>query len=165
MGLSLKLKQDLKNPWLRGILIIVGTTVMVNTAFIIYAFKTPPNLVVDDYYERGKEYFHAEKAREQAEAWRLALLTPEVPTVGQEQTYRLYVMDQAGAPIKDGKVTLMAYRPSDTRRDFTLPLGYVDSGTFAGSASFPLPGNWDLIAAVESDGKTFDIAQRIFVHE
>jgi nitrogen fixation protein FixH len=165
MGISPKLKQDLKNPWLRGILAIVAVTVTVNVAFIIYSFRSPPNLVVDNYYEQGKEYFHEERERAQAAAWRLELLTPDEARVGESQTYRLYVMDATGAPVKDGQVTLMAYRPSNASHDFKRLLSYADAGTFSGEASFPLPGNWDLIATVESGGEHFDVARRIFVHE
>lgn len=165
MGLSPKLKQDLKNPWLRGILAIVAVTVTVNAVYIVYSFRSPPNLVVDNYYEQGKEYFHAERERGQTANWRLALLPPEAPKAGVDQTYRLYVMDQTGTPVTDANVTLMAYRPSDAAYDFSSPLAHVDTGTFAGQARFPLPGNWDLIAQVESGGKQFDVAQRVFVQK
>ncbi len=163
MALSPKLKQDLKNPWLRGILAIVAVTISVNAGYIVYAFSSPPNLVVDNYYEQGKRYLHDESKRQQASAWRLELLTPESPKVGREQTYRLYVMDPTGTPVTTGQVTLSAYRPSDARYDFKRPLAYVDTGTFSGKAGFPLPGSWDLIAKVTSGGQTFDVAQRIFV--
>ncbi len=165
MALSPKLRQDLKNPWLRGILAAVAVTVTVNAGYIVYSLNAPPNLVVDNYYERGKQYFHEEHIRQQAAAWRLQLLPPEVPTVDQDQTYRLYVMDEKGTPVSDGKVTLMAFRPSDAEYDFTRPLAFADTGTFAGTARFPLPGSWDLIAKVESGGGSFDVAQRIFVHK
>ena len=165
MGLSPKLKQDLKNPWLRAILGIVVVTVSVNAGFIIYAFRSPPNLVVDNYYEQGKEYFHDEAKRELAAAWRLELLPPDEVKVGEDQTYRLYVMDEFGTPVRDGQVTLVAFRPSDAERDFNRPLSYTDAGTFSGEVAFPLPGNWDLIATVKSGGKQFDVARRIFVHE
>jgi len=162
MAMSAKLKQDLKNPWLRTILALVATAVSVNIAFVVYAMMVPPNLVVDDYYEKGKSHFHNERQRE-ASVWRLQLLPPETPTVDTPQPYRLYVMDQSGQPVNRGQVTLFSFRPSDTAQDFTRVLNHTDTGTFVADITFPLPGTWDLIAQVETDGQSHDIAQRIVV--
>ncbi|MDX8413928.1 MAG: FixH family protein [Mariprofundales bacterium] len=163
--LSRQLKQDLKNPWLRAILAVVGVTLVVNFALITYAYISPPNLVVQDYYERGKSYFHDEHLRDAAAttAWRLQLLLPNQLKVGKVDTCRLYVMDHQGKPVHAGKVILKAYRPSDARHDFSVALHLTDAGTFVAPVSFPLPGHWDLIARIDADGQHFDTAQRIFV--
>jgi len=163
--LSAQVKEDLKNPWLKGILAVVGVTLVVNIAFISYAYISPPNLVVQDYYERGKNYFHDEHVREEAAAtaWRLQLLLPNTLKVNKVGISRLYVMDHQGKPVRSGKVTLTAYRPSDASHDFNVELRLTDAGTFAAPVSFPLPGHWDLIARIDADGQHFDTAQRIFV--
>ncbi len=165
--LSEQLKQDLQNPWLRGILAVVGVTLVVNFCFIAYAYMFPPNLVANDYYERGKEYFHDAKIRQQAAptAWRLQLLLPSKMHVNQAQAVRLYVMDHQGKPVKAGKVTLKAYRPSDASRDFTINLNLSDAGTFIAPITFPLPGHWDIIASIRVDTQHFDTAERIFVEK
>ncbi len=162
---SEQLKEDLKNPWLRLIIAAVGITVAVNICFITFAFITPPNLVVEDYYEQGKKYFHDEKIRNRAAAtaWRLQLMLPDGMKVDHADTVRLYVMDHQSTPIQTGKVLLTAYRPSDASHDFDIELKLTDAGTFSGPISFPLPGHWDLIARIDSDGQRFDTAQRIFV--
>ncbi|MDQ6974684.1 MAG: FixH family protein [Mariprofundaceae bacterium] len=164
---SEQLKQDLKNPWLRGILSVVAVTLMVNFGFITYAYIFPPNLVANDYYERGKEYFHDEKIRQKAAstAWRLQLLMPNKMHVNQTQTVRFYAMDHQGKPVQKGHVTLKAYRPNDANRDFTIILQHSDVGTFTASITFPLPGHWDVIARIDSDQQHFDIAERIFVEQ
>jgi len=163
--LSEQLKMDLKNPWLKGILAVVGVTLVVNICFITYAFVFPPNLVVKDYYERGKNYFHAAQQRDQAAptAWRLQLLLPNTIKLNQRITSRLYVMNHEGQPVHAGAVMLTAYRPSDASRDFTITMPLTDIGTFAASLSFPLPGHWDLIARIDAGDHHFDTAQRIFV--
>jgi len=163
--LSPQLKQDLKSPWLRTILGIIAVVVAVNIVFISWAFISPPNLVVKDYYERGKNYFHDEDARKQAEAsaWRLQLLLPDSMQANTPATCRLYVMDHQGKPIQAGSVHLSAYRPDNASYDFNVELNKVDTGTFAGPVSFPLAGNWDLIARIDAGGQRFDTAQRIFV--
>ncbi len=165
--LSEQLKQDLQNPWLRGILAVVGVTLVVNFCFIAYAYMFPPNLVANDYYERGKEYFHDAKTRQQAAptAWRLQLLLPSKMHVNQAQAVRLYVMDHQGKPVKAGKVSLKAYRPSDASRDFTINLNLSDAGTFIAPITFPLPGHWDIIASIRVDTQHFDTAERIFVEK
>ncbi len=165
--LSKKLKEDLKNPWLRVILGIIGITVSVNIIFITYAFVTPPNLVVNDYYERGKAYFHAENIRNKqtSHAWRLQLLLPKHPRIGEKQDYRLYVMDHAGKPVTSGEVTLFAYRPNDTSHDFKMTMSYADKGTFIQQVQFLLPGYWDLIAQIKLGDHDYDIAKRIYIED
>jgi len=163
--LSEQVKQDLTNPWLRGILAVVGVTLAVNFGLISYAYISPPNLVVQDYYERGKTYFHDKHLRDAAAAtaWRLQLQLPKTLKVDKAGDCRLYVMDHQGKPIRSGKVILKAYRPSDARQDFNVELHLTDAGTFAAPVAFSLPGHWDLIARIDADGQHFDTAQRIFV--
>jgi len=163
--LSPQLRQDLKNPWLRTILGIVSVVVAVNIVFIAWAFISPPNLVVKDYYERGKNYFHDKDLRQQAEAaaWRLQLLLPDDLQPNTPITCRLYVVDHQGQPVSSGSVHVSAYRPNDADYDFSVELKVVDPGSFAAPISFPLPGNWDLIARIDAGKQQFDTAQRIFV--
>jgi len=165
--LSAQLKQDLKNPWLRAIIATVGVTVAVNIFFISYAFISPPNLVVQDYYEKGKTYFHDESLRREASesAWRLQLLLPDVVKLNAPATCRLYVMDHQGMPMRSGTVILTAYRPDDAAHDFKVELKLMDAGTFAAPVTFSLPGHWDLMARIDADGQHFDTAQRIFVQK
>ncbi|HXH71423.1 MAG TPA: FixH family protein [Mariprofundaceae bacterium] len=160
-------KEDLKHPWLRGILAIIGVTLVVNIGFISMAFINKPNLVVKDYYEKGQEYFHAEAARNEAEhlGFRLQLLPPATPKLNVAQTYRLYVVDHTGKPWNSGEGILFAYRPNDSSKDFRLPLPKADTGTFAANVTFSQPGNWDLIAQIMVEGRKLDVAQRIFVFE
>lgn len=165
MNMSLQLKNDLRNPWLRAIIASIAIAVSVNLVFVIYALKSPPQLVAKDYYEKGKSYFHEEIKREQraGQAWRLQLQVPPQPGVNRAQTLRLYVMDHQGNPLKTGQAVLYAYRPNSARDDFKQKLERVDGGTFAAEVAFPLPGKWDLIAQVSSGEQKYDVAQRIDV--
>lgn len=167
MGISAQLKNDLKSPWLRAILGVVGVTVGVNLAYIAYAFWSPPDLVAKDYYEKGQNYFHEEIKREQSasDAWRLQLLVPGKPKMNLDQDYRLYVMDREGRAVNSGQVMLFAYRPDDSRSDFRQELHFADSGTYAAMLRFPFPGKWDLIAQIRSGDLQYDVAQRINVEK
>ncbi len=165
--ISDRIRADLASPWLRSIIAIIAVTVLVNVAFISYAFISPPNLVAQDYYERGKNYFHDQAVRRQASerAWRLHLLLPQQMMVDTPVTGRLYVVDHQGQPIDDGQVVLTAYRPSNAAHDFRVAMARQDRGTFVAALSFPYPGNWDLIARIEANGETFDVAERVFVEK
>jgi len=165
--LSEKLKEDLRNPWLRGILLVIGTTVTVNVAFISYAFISPPNLVVQDYYERGKNYFHDENVRKEglATAWRLQLMSPDKLKLNAPAMFRLYVMDHDGKPVQSGKVILSAYHVSGANHDFKLQLNQTDVGTFTAPVTFPFSGSWDLMARIDAGEQHFDTAKRIFVEK
>lgn len=165
MSMSMQLKNDLKNPWLRTIIAAVAVTVSINVAFVFFAFSSPPQLVSKDYYAKGQKYFHEEIKREQqaVSAWRLQLLAPPVLAVNQSQILRLYVMDHQGNPMNTGKAMLYAYRPDNVKADFSQELKLVDNGTFAADIAFPLPGKWDLIAQIKSDEQKYDVAQRINV--
>jgi nitrogen fixation protein FixH len=167
MAMSEQLKNDLKSPWLRAILGVVGVTVSVNMVYIIYAFWSPPDLVAKDYYEKGKNYFHEEIRREKAAGneWRLQLLAPDKPKMNMEQEYRLYVMDHQGRAVNSGEATLLVYRPDNSRSDFRQELHYVDSGTYAATLRFTFPGKWDLIAQIRSGDRKYDVAQRINVEK
>ena len=162
-----QLREDLKNPWLRGVLAIVAVTLLANVVFISLAFISSPNLVVKDYYEQGKEYFHAQVERDEIKqlGYRLHLMAPATPKLGIAQPYRLYVVDPDGKPWNRGEGTLFAYRPNDASKDFQQPLLRSDTGMFAAEVNFPMAGNWDLIAQIYVDNKKLDVAQRVFVEK
>ncbi len=165
--ISEQIRDDLRSPWLRSILAVVGVTVLVNIGFISYAFISPPNLVAQDYYERGKNYFHDKAARKQAsnQAWRMHLLLPSTMTVNTPVKGRFYVVDHDNKTVNDGQVVLTAYRPSNAEHDFRIHMRQQDKGTFVATFSFPYPGNWDLIARIDANGETFDVAERVFVEK
>lgn len=160
-------KEDLKHPWVLALIGIISASVLANLIMGLAAIWSNPGLVARNYYEKGQNYFHTEakRQRELAKKWRLYLMAPDTPRVGQEQIYRLYFMTAEGAPASQGAATLFAYRPSDAGKDFQIPLSYADIGTFAAPIRFPEHGKWDLIGQVEIDGQRVDVAQRIFVED
>ena len=118
---------------------------------------------LEDYYEKGSNYFNKSPDQQQGPQWRLNLMTPAKPILNQSQTYRLYVVMENGKPATEGQVTLYAYRPSDAKADFSGSMVQSDIGSFTAKLSCPVPGTWDLIAQVQSGEKKFDVVQRIFV--
>ncbi|NWF38545.1 FixH family protein [Mariprofundus sp. NF] len=163
MAAELHLKEDFRNPWFLGILGLVGAALAATIWMAVIAGQTSPGLVSEDYYEKGSNYFNKTPEQKNLPQWRLNLMTPDKPVVGQSQTYRLYAVMESGKPVSSASVTLYAYRPSDANADFKLTMQQRDPGSFSVVASFPLPGTWDLIAQIQADGKQFDVVQRIFV--
>lgn len=159
------LKDDFRNPWFLAVLGLVGTALAGTIWMAMIAGATSPGLVNEDYYEKGKNYFHDSPASQEGPQWRLNLLAPARTEVDQPQTYRLYAIDEHGKPVRDGTATLYAYRPSDAKADFSVKMKLSDIGTFTASAEFPLPGTWDVIAQVESGGRQVDVTQRLFIQE
>jgi nitrogen fixation protein FixH len=51
----------LQNPWVLGMLLFLVVFLSANAIFIYLAFKSPPNLVVEDFYERGEAYTDKKK--------------------------------------------------------------------------------------------------------
>ena len=167
MATRINWKDDFTNPWFLSVIGLIGASLAATIAMIMIAFSASPDLVNKDYYEKGQKYFSAEaKQRQQeAELWRLNLVAPGKPTVGQSQKYRFYVVTPAGEPIREGEAKLFAYRPSDAKADFEVPMQRVDVGTFLAEVTFPLPGTWDLIGEVKTNGQSYNVAQRIFVKD
>lgn len=159
------LKEDFKNPWFLAVLGLIGVALAGTIWMAVIASSTSPGLVSEDYYEKGKNYFHETPKETTAPGWRLNLLVPPVPKVNEAQNYRLYVIDEAGKPVSTATITLYAYRPSDANADFSVNMVKSDLGTFIAPISFPMPGTWDLIAQVESAGKRVDITQRLFIEK
>ena len=163
MASEVHLKEDFKNPWFIGILALVGVALSGTIWMAVIAGQTAPGLVTENYYEKGQNYFENQPEDEQGPQWRLNLMAPVNPKAGQSQKYRLYVVMDNGKPATSGTVTLFAYRPSDANADFEVAMAQSDVGSFSADVSFPLKGTWDLIAQIESDGKTYDVVQRISV--
>ncbi len=165
MSNKTRFREDMKSPWLLGIISIVVIALMVNIGMIIAAVKTNNGLVVKDYYERGKNYFRAEIKQRKTDAigMRLQILVPDKILRGKPQVYRFYVIDPDGKPVTNGQSIMFAYRTSNADRDFQVKLPMSEAGMFSARISFDLPGTWDLIAQVKTNGGIFDVARRIYV--
>jgi len=156
-----------RNPWVWLLAGIMGTTLIVNGILITIAFLSPPGLVVEDYYEKGKEYFYNQaQLREETDrlGWSLSLDLPLAPQLNISEAYLVRVVDSAGIPVSDAKAEFAAFRPVENGRDFTQPMRDVGAGYYAAYVSFKLPGKWDLIITVQQGEDKMDIAKRIFVN-
>ncbi len=168
MKISQDNKQALRNPWVLGWLLLLVLVLTVNVIFIVTAFYTSPGLVERDYYEKGRD--HEENVRKKLAArsalgWEMHLDVPEKAQLGVVAPYRLTVVDRVGQPLKGAVVTLQAYRPADAAADFDLSMSETMAGQYQAEIRFPLKGIWDLKVRIAHKEDSYDIEQRIIVHE
>jgi nitrogen fixation protein FixH len=159
-------KEAMRNPWVLGWLGLLITVVAVNVVFIVTAFKTNPGLVDRDYYEKGR--YHDNNYQKKLEArnrlgWKIELTTPGSIVINQPGNFSVNISDRIGNPLKDAKVLLHAYRPSDSSADMKIELTPLTTGVFQEKIQLPLKGAWDLNVTVTQGEETLEISRRINV--
>ncbi|WP_455219289.1 FixH family protein [Kaarinaea lacus] len=155
-----------RNPWVIGWFGVVAVFLAVNAVFIVLAVVSNPGLVVEDYYEQGRQYEKNAIKRLTAHnklQWQSKLEIPEAVTLNTVDTYRFSAVDSRGLPIRDADVQVVAYRPSDAGADFTTTLEPIAPGLYQASLSFPLPGIWDLNIKVQRGDDRLEMVQRLSV--
>ena len=155
----------LKSPWIRGLIAMMAVIVTVNIIMITVAFKSSPGLVVDDYYEKGKNYNKSleKMAAQKALDWEVHLSAPEKIELGEKTRYGLTVVDRSRSPLLADKVEIYAFRPSDVAADFSVQMIPQGAGQYAVDLMFPLPGVWDLVVSIVKGDDQFEVTERIFV--
>lgn len=153
----------MRNPWVLGGLAFLCIFLTVNAIFIYHAFSTPPNLVVDNYYERGKAYMEMQDRlqREKELGWSGVLMVPASARVNQAASYEALIQGRNSAALQLDSVTFFAYRPSDARADFSVPMHQSGHGSYVADVSFNLPGVWDLIIEARQGDNEFLVTRRI----
>lgn len=159
-------KEAMRNPWVLGWLGLLFTVILVNVIFIVTAFKTSPGLVDKDYYEKGR--YHDAHYKKEMEArsrlgWNITLQTPHKISLGQPASFSVNVVDRVGNPLKDAKVTLQAYRPSDASADMITELERIGDGVFQQKLQLPLKGIWDINVTVAQGEESLNTSRRITV--
>lgn len=153
------------NPWVLGWIGLVVTVLIANAIMIVLAVTTSPGLVVEDYYERGRN--HAEAlARHASEAelgWRIELIAPERVALGLPSQWQVLATDGQGLPLRAAEVQVHAYRPADARRDFSVQALEVEAGRYRAELHFGLRGVWDLVVEVRREGHPYRLARRVTV--
>ncbi len=165
LGISQKNNSALRNPWVLGFIIFFCTFVSANIIFITLAFKAPPALVVDDFYERGKAYEETQKriAEEKSLGWTGLIMMPSSIRVNQPLKYDALLQGKNSSGLDLDSVTFLAYRPSDAEADFSLPMVKKQAGLYTVEAIFSLPGIWDVIVEAKQGEQRFLTTKRITV--
>ena len=143
--------QAMRNPWFIAIIGVIITFLLVNIVFVAFAITSNPGLVIDDYYEKGREY--EKNAITQHNAlnnlnWQTRFEVPDKIYVNTPDIYRFSAIDSRGISIMDADVKFILYRPSDSGADFNQYVLQIAPGLYQTKLSLPLPGVWDLTVKV-----------------
>ena len=116
-----------------------GIVLGVNAVFIIYAVTSWSGLSVEQPYDRGIRYNQVLKVdrAELALGW-------SVQGSYDGRRIQATISDRSGAPIEGATVTARLERPTHEGADQERPLSPTGSGSYEGSATVPLAGQWDL---------------------
>lgn len=166
MNISQDSKSAMRNPWVLGWLGLLVTVLGVNVAFIVTAFKTSPGLVEEGYYEKGRDVEKNFQKKIQARnrlGWDIRLQAPEEIILGKSDYYTINVVDSVGMPLRDVKVSLQAYRPSDASADVYTEMQSIATGVYQASLTLPLKGIWDLKVKVNRGEDVLEMARRVTV--
>ena len=159
--------QPHKNPWVIGFMGIVATFLIVNAVFVITAFYTSPGLVVEDYYERGREYeknaLKMLAATHNTHDWHTKLDMAKNIKTSEKNAIRFIAVDGRGLPIEGAQVQFVAYRPSDASADIFSEMKEIAPGMFESIVAFPLKGIWDVNIKVQQGQDKYELAKRISV--
>lgn len=179
--ISQKNKQGWRNPWVFGLLTVVLAGVLINGRMLWNVLHHPTRLLDDNYSVKNHDKNDAQWVQQQAErstlGWQAKLHSPQrlqndslastatarFLLVGNPAQFKLELNDRSGVPILGGKVLINAQWPGDPAFDFKAELHEVAPGQYDGEMAFPRPGNWDLLIRAESDGRPFDMEQKVFV--
>ena len=155
-----------RNPWVIGWFALVAVFLGVNALFIVLAITSSPGLVVEDYYEQGRQYEkNAIKmlAMQNRLRWDSKLEIPDAIVLNAPNMYRFSATDSRGLPVTNAEVKILAYRPSDASADFTALLEPVAPGLYQAALQFPLPGAWDLNVKVQHGEDRLEMVKRLMV--
>jgi nitrogen fixation protein FixH len=155
-----------KSPWLMGWLLLVAIVLAVNAYMIAQSINDFPGLVVDDFYERGQNYEENIVSKlENNQKWTTQFKLTDI-YVNKQTLITFLIKDNKGKAAKVDKITLFAYRPSDAKKDFSVPMKpSEDNKSYQTKMTFNNKGRWDLLASIIIEGTEVNYAQRIFVKE
>ena len=152
-------KSGLRNPWLLGLLGLIGLVLTVNATFIWLATHNKSTLVDREYKTKDRktnaEYL-SELGSHQALAWRTEIRKPGVIVLNAPALYEISVSDRDGKPVS-GEMAVEAYRGADASKDFTTRFKEASAGNYQGYISFPLKGYWELHVHVTRGADDFSV--------
>ncbi len=156
-----------KNPFVISWFAILTIMVSVNFFMVSMAIVTNPGLVIDDFYEKGKnmDKILAERKRMESIGWQLNIDLP-ILSQGKSDTVKLMVLDKDNHPLNVDSAILYYYRPSDRDLDgeqALVPTG-ID-GEFQTELVLNTKGKWDVILEVKKGELMYNMGRSIMVQD
>ncbi len=153
-----------RSPWMWGWFGVLASVVTANCIMIYFAVEGGPGLVVEDYYERGQHYEKNMVARMAKDpGWVMHISEPKKLRQGKPATIEFSLATKEGGAVNPDSVTLYAYRPSDAKADFSVPMQSAGSGLYQAEVTFALKGVWDILVSVQKEGEEYNEALRLGV--
>jgi len=157
-------KSAFRSPWVIGWIAMVVVFLSMNMVMVYFAITNNPGLVVKDFYERGQDYEkHMLERQARNPHWRMRVKLPRKIGVNEAVICHFTVMDKEGSPVVPDSVTFHAYRPSDARQDFSVPMKETAPGVYESEVRFPLQGAWDTLVSVKHGEDEYNTAKRVGV--
>jgi nitrogen fixation protein FixH len=152
-------KTGLRNPWFLGMIALIILVLGVNGAFIWFAIHQRSTLVDKDYNTNDRKSnasMIGELQNQKALAWKITINQPKQIVMNQPISYKIIVMDQAGAPVS-GTVEVKTYRASDESRDTVINFSETSPGNYQGYIAYPLKGFWELRIRIKRGEEIFEV--------
>ena len=157
-----------KNPFIIAWLTILTIVLAVNFFMVSMAIVTNPGLVIDDFYEKGKnmDAILAERKRMEELGWQLNIDLP-VLVEGKSDQVTLRVLDKEGNAMAVDSAMIYYYRPSDRNLDGEQALQTVigETGVYQTEFSLTPKGKWDIIVEVVQGENRFNMGRPIMVQD
>ncbi|WP_428607675.1 FixH family protein [Sedimenticola sp.] len=151
-----------RNPWIQGWIGLLVVFLIANMVMVYLAVSHNPGLVVDDYYERGQEYEkNMLKRQARNPGWQMKVIAPESVDVAKPTRFGVRIIGKDGYPVAPDSVTFYAYRPANSKLDFSVPMQATDSGVYEADINFPLLGVWDILISAKDGEDEYNLPYRI----
>jgi len=155
-------KSPLLLIWLFLVLLAMSGTIYM----VIQANSGFPGLVVDDFYERGQDY--EENIKKKLENNNKYLTGFQITEIVQNKPIMINfsITDKNGKFASVEKITLYAYRPADSNKDFSEVMTLAaDKQSYTATMIFADKGKWDILASAVIDGIEVNYGKSIFVND
>lgn len=156
-----------KNPFVVAWFVILTIVLAVNFFMVSMAIVTNPGLVIDDFYEQGKnmDAILAERKRMEQLGWQLKVDLP-VMSEGKSEKVVLNVLDKDNKPLEVDTAILYYYRPSSRKLDGEQPLVATGKpGEYQADFVLNVKGKWDLIMEVTQGDIRYNMGRSIMVQD
>jgi len=156
-----------KNPFVISWFVILIVVVSVNFFMVSMALVTNPGLVIEDFYEKGKNMDKTLAARKRMDelGWQLEVSLPNL-IEGKTERVTLVVLDKENKPLNVDTAVLYYYRPSDRKLDGEQALTATGGiGEFEADFTLNTKGKWDLIMEVTQGEVVYNIGRSIMVQD
>ena len=169
----MQVPHKLSKKWMFALIGMILLGISGSVVLISITWNNKPNLVDEEYYEQGRKYEATvlqQIAEREALGWDMKLQIPST-LVGEtityllspSGTYQFYIQDKTGLALSGAKVTLFAYRPSDSKADLKVKMVEVSAGNYQAYLDLPLKGAWMLTAQARHGSDVSEVARNVYL--